>query len=403
MRFLLIFIILITSETRTLVINTNQSDAEPRAIWDQVFEDFRKENPDVDLRVNYYDHEGYKTGIRNWLATSPPDLVFWYAGNRMRFFARKNLFEPLTQIWEDPEISRNFSKSRAAVSDQGEVWGLPFTFYHWGIYFNQEVFSKLGLKPPQTWSQFKQVCKIVKESGLAPIALGTRYLWPAAGWFDYVNLRVNGLEFHLELLEGKVPFKDQRVKAAMSKLVELARQKYFLDYHATYSWQEAQAFLYQGKAAMVLMGNFMTASIPKNSSIGFFRVPQIRDDIPFFEDAPMDTLHIPQKATNKKDAYRFIKFVARAKIQTRLNLALNQLPPHQEASVGNNVFLQSGAKILRDASATAQFLDRDADPNMGRKLMKAIQEILIKPDNLEKVLNKLEIQRLNHIKFQKQS
>ena len=30
--------------------------------------------------------------------------------------------------------------------------------------------------------------------------------WVASGWFDYLNLRINGAQFHRELLAGKHSF-----------------------------------------------------------------------------------------------------------------------------------------------------------------------------------------------------
>src|SRR6476469_3256294 len=75
----------------TLVINSNASDPTPRLAWERVVADFRHENLDIDVQVNVFDHEGYKKNIRNWLSGSPPDVVFWFAGTRMRQFVELGL------------------------------------------------------------------------------------------------------------------------------------------------------------------------------------------------------------------------------------------------------------------------------------------------------------------------
>ena len=36
--------------------------------------------------------------------------------------------------------------------------------------------------------------------------------WVASGWFDYLNLRINGAEFHRDLLAGKHSFDGPEVK-----------------------------------------------------------------------------------------------------------------------------------------------------------------------------------------------
>jgi len=45
--------------------------------------------------------------------------------------------------------------------------------------------------------------------------------------------------------------------------------------------------------------------------MGFFPFPQIDPAIGMAEDAPMDTINIPAKAANKKDARKFLEFMAR--------------------------------------------------------------------------------------------
>ncbi|MDZ4094573.1 MAG: carbohydrate ABC transporter substrate-binding protein, partial [Paracoccaceae bacterium] len=52
------------AQQRTLTFNTDTSDPAPKAAFDQLIADFEAENPDVDVVVNMFDHEGYKTAIR---------------------------------------------------------------------------------------------------------------------------------------------------------------------------------------------------------------------------------------------------------------------------------------------------------------------------------------------------
>src|SRR5690242_9769994 len=75
----------------TLVINANTSDPAPRGAWEAVVADFQRDNPGIDVKFNVYDHESYKKSIRNWLTGASPDVVFWFAGIRMREFVNRNL------------------------------------------------------------------------------------------------------------------------------------------------------------------------------------------------------------------------------------------------------------------------------------------------------------------------
>lgn len=374
----------------TLVINSNQSDPAPKAAWADLVAQFEAENPDITVKVNEYDHEGYKSAIRNWLVTSPPDIVYWFAGNRMKYFVDRGLFEDVSDVWEDNGLSDTFSSTKASMSVDDKQYGVPYTFYQWGMYYNKDIFDQYGLSEPETWEEFLAVCETLKSNGVTPITIGTKYLWTAAGWFDYLNLRTNGLEYHIDLMDGKIPYTDQGVKDTFNNWKQLVDGGYFLENHASYSWQEAQAPLFNGEAAMYLMGNFLTPNIPEDMNFDFFQFPQIDPSIGMYEDAPTDTVHIPARAKNKEDARRFLAFIAEAQQQESVNEVLLQLPTNSSAKPADDKFLNQGSAMLAAADGTAQFYDRDTDPAMASEGMKGFQEFMVNPDRLDRILQNLE-------------
>ncbi|MBU2862770.1 extracellular solute-binding protein [Reinekea forsetii] len=374
----------------TLVINSNQSDPAPKKAWAELIQRFQAENPDIDVKVNEYDHEGYKSAIRNWLVTSPPDVVFWFAGNRMKYFVERGLLEDVSDVWADNALSDSMSSTKASMSVDGNQYGVPYSFYQWGMYYNKDMFDKYGLSEPKTWEEFLAVCETLKSNGIAPITIGTKYLWTAAGWFDYLNMRTNGLEYHIDLMDGKIPYTDAGVRKTFANWKQLIDKGYFLENHASYSWQEAQAPMFNGEAAMYLMGNFLTPNFPEGTNFDFFQFPEINPGVGMFEDAPTDTVHIPARAKNKEDARKFLAYVAKAENQTILNEVLNQLPPNKYSESADNKFLVEGSAMLGAADGTAQFYDRDTDPAMASEGMKGFQEFMINPDRLDKILDNLE-------------
>ncbi|MDO7644010.1 MAG: ABC transporter substrate-binding protein [Reinekea forsetii] len=374
----------------TLVINSNQSDPAPKQAWADMIAQFETENPDIDVKVNQYDHEGYKSVLRNWLVTSPPDVVFWFAGNRMKFFVDLGLFEDVSDVWANEGLNDSMSSTKASLSVDGKKYGVPYSYYQWGIYYNKGIFDKLGLSEPQTWDEFIAVCDALKANAITPITIGTKYLWTAAGWFDYLNMRTNGLDYHIDLMDGKIPYTDAGVRNTFANWKQLVDGEYFLENHASYSWQEAQPPMFNGEAAMYLMGNFLTPNFPEGMDFDFFPFPIIDPSIGRYEDAPTDTVHIPSRAKNKADARKFLAYVALPENQTKLNMALNQLPPNKYATAADNKFLTQGNEMLGSADGTAQFYDRDTDPAMASEGMKGFQEFMVHPDRLDKILDNLE-------------
>ena len=379
----------------TLVINTDTSDPAPKAAMQAVIDGFKKENPDVTVKWNLFDHEGYKTSIRNFLTADAPDVANWYAGNRMLPYVNAGLFAPVDDVWAKNGLDKSLASAAASMTIDGKKWGVPYTYYQWGIYYRKDIFGKLGIAAPTTFDQLLTACDTLNANGITPITIGTKYLWTAAGVFDYLDLRTNGYKFHMDLTQGKVSWKDDRVKATMANWKKMLDHKCFIANHAAYSWQEALPPMVQGKAAMYVMGNFAVAPLRKagltDDQLDFFQFPVINPDVPLAEEAPTDTIHIPANAKNKADAKRFLAYVARADVQTAINAKLGQLPINKDSTVSDDKFLKDGLAMLSSTKGgIAQFFDRDAPAEMAKAGMEGFQEFMVKPERLDAILTRLD-------------
>ncbi len=371
-----------------LVINANTSDPAPKQAFEKLVADFEKENPDVDVELNIFDHEAYKTAIRNFLQADPPDVVTWFAGNRMKFFVDQGLFEDVSDVWKDNNLYNNMASTASALNVSGKQYGVPYAYYQWGVYYRKDIFAKYGLGEPRTWADFMNICETLKQNGVTPVTIGTKYLWTAAGWFDFLNLRVNGMDFHMDLMDGKASYEDPRLDRVFEIWGDMARKGYFLENHATFSWQEAQAPMINGEAAMYLIGNFIVPSLEDAGvadQTGYFQFPVINADVRTYEEAPTDTLHIPAKAKNKADAKRFLAFVARADINNEVATSIGNLPPNSQAPEPSDRFLKIGFKVLSESAGLAQFYDRDTTPEMAKEGMKGFQEFMVKPEREKQI------------------
>lgn len=378
-----------------LVINTDTSDPAPKAAFEAVIAGFEAENPDVTVVWNLFDHEGYKSSIRNFLTADAPDLANWYAGNRMLPYVNAGLFAPIDDVWEENGLGDSLASASASMTIDGQKWGIPYTYYQWGVYYRKDIFADLGIEVPTNWDEFKAAGATLNANDVTPITIGTKYLWTAGGVFDYLNLRTNGYDFHMALTKGEVAWTDDRVRATMANWLELIEADFFLENHAAYSWQEALAPMVQGDAAMYVMGNFAVAPLREagltDDQLGFFQFPLITEGIPVAEEAPTDTIHLTANAKNPVDAKRFLAYLARADVQTEINATLGQLPINSGASVADDVFLQAGFDMLSNADGgIAQFFDRDAPAEMAKAGMEGFQEFMVKPGRLDAILDRLE-------------
>jgi multiple sugar transport system substrate-binding protein len=372
-------------------------DPIPLAAMEALIADFEAANPDIDVQLTNFDHEGYKTAIRNFLTADSPDLANWYAGNRMAPFVRAGQFMDVTDVWEANGLNEALASAAASMTIDGKKWGVPYTYYQWGIYYNRDAYKAAGVALPGpegvTWDQFIENCAKFQAAGIDCLTTGTKALWPGAGIFDYLSLRTNGYEWHMDLTAGKIPWTDQKVRDVFAQWAKI--QPYITRNHAALDWQDAAALLVQGKAANYVMGNFAVGVFREggmtDDNLGFMIFPEITPGIPRAEEAPTDTIHIPTGARNVEDAKKFLAFMASAEAQTKWNAAVGQLPTNRNATVDkSDPFLSAGFASLSDAYALAQFFDRDAPAEMAKAGMEGFQEFMVKPENLDRILERLE-------------
>ena len=381
-----------------LKIFLDTSNPAPRATMEAVIARFQANHPDLNIETTVIDREEYKTQIRNFLTANPPDVATWYAANRMRPYVEAGLFEDVSDLWNEPEIAENLASTKGAMTIDGKQWGVPYSYYQWGVYYRKDIYEELGLNEPSNWEEFKANCEAILASGRKCYTIGTKFLWTAGGWFDYLNMRTNGFDFHMQLAGGEVSWEDDRVKQTFANWRELIDMGGFIDNHQTYSWQEALPFMVNGDAVHYLMGNFSVAPLRDagltDDQLDFYQFPVITPGVALSEDAPTDTFHIPANAANKEAAREFLRFVVSADEQTEINNGnnLGQLPVNAMSSVDDDKFLNEGFAMLSSNSpgGVAQFWDRDAPAEMAKVSMEGFQEFMVKPDNLDRILGKLE-------------
>ncbi|MEM8787353.1 MAG: ABC transporter substrate-binding protein [Pseudomonadota bacterium] len=384
--------------TGDLRIFLDTSNPAPRATMEAMIARFGEQHPDLNIETTVIDREAYKTQIRNFLTADAPDVATWYAANRMLPYVEAGLFEDVSDLWDGTELGEELASTKGAMTIDDKQWGVPYTYYQWGVYYRKDIFEGLGLTEPTTWEEEKANCQKIVDSGRACYTIGTKFLWTAGGWFDYLNLRTNGFDFHMDLAAGNVSWEDDRVKQTFANWRELIDMGAFIDNHQTYSWQEALPFMVNGQAAAYLMGNFAVAPLREagltDDQLDFYQFVAINPDVELAEDAPTDTFHIPANAQNKEAARAFLKFAVSAEQQTIINNGenLGQLPVNANSSVDDDKFLNEGFVMLSSNSpgGVAQFWDRDAPAEMAKASMEGFQEFMVKPDEVDRILSRLE-------------
>jgi multiple sugar transport system substrate-binding protein len=195
------------------------------------------------------------------------------------------------------------------------------------------------------------------------------------GTFDILNLRINGYQFHVDLMSGKEKWTDAKVTTVFQKWAEIV--PFHAKDYAGLTWQNAADTLVQKKSGMYLLGLFVTAQFAAT------KVQADLDDVDFFPfptlgttfdaegalDAPIDIWQISSKSANlaaeTDSAKAYMEFWAKG--STQILMFQNQpglIPAANDADTSTYSALQKKAvEIVSKATRITQFLDRDTRPD----------------------------------------
>jgi multiple sugar transport system substrate-binding protein/raffinose/stachyose/melibiose transport system substrate-binding protein len=389
-----------------ITYNSYNGDPLPRAFDEKVVNMWNEANPLMPVQQSIIAHEDFKQAIRAYLVADPaPDVLTWFAGNRARFFIDKGLIADISDVFADNGFNDTYAPGfQALASVDGKQYFLPTAYYWWAVYYRPSLFEKAGItKAPETWDEFLGACDALNAVGITPITIGTKYPWTTAAWFDYLDMRVNGPEFHINLMLLKESYTDERVKKVFEYWKQLLDHKCFIEDPAAYAWQDAIPFMTDGKAAMYLMGQFIKDSYPDEmeNDLDFFRFPIIDPNVPVGEDAPTDGFFMAAAARNLDGGKQFLAFLGSKEVQQMGFDELGRLPTRTDVDISAAApDTQKGIALIQDADYVAQFYDRDTTPAMAEVGMEGFTRFWDDPSSIDQILADLEAERLRNVEEQ---
>jgi len=240
-------------------------------------------------------------------------------------------------------------------------------------------------------------CERLKSAGVTPIGLGARSGWPAAGWFDYLNLRMNGIDFHRKLLLGEVPFTDTRVRRVFDVWGDLLRKGYFLEATIDQEPDRVLPYLYRNHVGMTLIGSFVAAKFPGaiSADMGFFAFPSYAPDIPSYEEAPLDVLVLPAGGPNQRARKRFLTYLVESGSLRRIAEADQTFSAQADPLAPPTLLGDATSSILANAAGLTYFFDRDAKADLVGPTYDGLRQFLKSPHDTGQVVQFIERLRRN--------
>ncbi len=377
----------------TLTFGSNYSDEVPKKAMQDVVDAYMGKESKVTVKVNTVDHNTFQENINNYLQGKPDDVFTWFAGYRMRFFASKGLVGDISDVWKDFTGFSDAFKT-ASTGDDGKQYFVPLYNYPWAMFYRPSVFSKYGYTVPKTLDEFKALGTQMQKDGLVPIAFADKDGWPAMGTFDILNMRINGYQFHIDLMAHKESWDSPKVKQVFQTWAELLPMHQPASLGRT--WQEAAQSLQQKKAGTYLLGSFVAQQVDNGKDLDFFTFPEIDSAIGADAlDAPIDGFMMAAKPTNETAAKSFLSYLGSPDAEViygKSDPSDVLANSNADTSFYNDVQKKS-AELIGSAKNIAQFMDRDTRPDFASTVMiPALQSFIKNPSDIDGLTSNIEAQ-----------
>lgn len=368
-----------------LTFGSGSSDDVPKRAYQAVTDAFTAKTG-KQVTTNVVPHNDFQNKINSYLQGSPDDTFTWFAGYRMQFYAGKGLLAPIDDVWET--IGGNYSDAlkKASTGPDGKMYFVPNYNYPWGFFYRKSVWAEKGYEVPETFDALKALAAKMQADGIIPIGFADKDGWPAMGTFDYINMRLNGYQFHVDLCSHKESWDQQKVSAVFDTWSALLP---FQDPAALgQTWQDAAKALEAKKTGMYLLGSFVTQQFTDPAvlaDIDFFAFPEIAMEGRDAVEAPIDGLLLSKKGGENQTARDFMAFLGTAEAQDAYaavdpsNIATAKGTDTSKFSPLN----KKCAETIADAKYISQFFDRDALPAMANNVMIPALQSFIKDGKMD--------------------
>jgi len=348
----------------------------------------------VDVKVNAVDHNSFQENINNYLQGSPDQAFTWFAGNRMQFFAAQGLLAPIDDVWAGLSDQYSDGIKAASTAADGKKYFIPFYNYPWAFFYRPSVFAAKGYEVPKTLDALKTLAAKMKKDGLAPIAFADKDGWPAMGTFDYLNMRINGYQFHMDLVAAhKHSWTDPKVKLVFDTWKSI--MPFYEEGALGRTWQESAQTLVKKQAGMYLLGMFVGQQFPAgDTDIDFFPFPEIDSTIGMDAvEAPIDGFLLSAKGVSPQSK-ALMTYLGSAEAQLLyLGSDPSNVATNKTASTAKYSALQKRAvELIGSAKNISQFLDRDSRPDFASPVVIPALQQFLKDGDSDAVTKSLEAQ-----------
>ena len=213
---------------------------------------------------------------------SLPEIVHLDSAEAPEYNEAGYLLDMSDFLKENKDIDDALDGMEDAFNDGKVQYGLPYQSNVQGFFYNKDLFDKAGIAYPTddtTYDEFLDMIAKLKDSGVTPIAIGSKNSGYSMWEFNEFFSRYGWGDNEKSYTGDKAKYSNDDMNACFEKIKGLADAGAFPENMATIEYFDAKQLFNEGKAAMFGTGQWDCAEFDKNigEHIGFWWGPKFED------------------------------------------------------------------------------------------------------------------------------
>ncbi len=311
-------------DTVTIVV---QQQANWDAMMSVLVPAFEEANPGIKVELSTIDNDTRSSTNTQIIAgNNPPDIAL-VSGNSPVYYetvANGELLD-LTDVWESADLYNRYGPETVTALQYD---GTPYLVGIAGIYFNmvfynQDIFDEVGIDVPDNHrvasdAEFFAMSDALRDAGYDPLAVGGsspfQWGWQVAGLLQSYSTpeeMENYLTSYSPEVEVTADYTDDAFVNTIERLQTWADAGVYQDGYLGQDYDAAQALFFQGRAGMLLGGNFTAGAVDTNGAgfeYGWFLAPAGDQGDSQLMTYLGEALSIPAGAAHPEEAKKFLEF-----------------------------------------------------------------------------------------------